>query len=242
MNRFVTNSSIMKYLLPIACLFLISSCKNPKEAVYSNELLKSNNLYISENAAILEASKASISDTAFVSLKDYGKDFFYDMKYASENNFLKAKVYDCPECYLRFKTVKALINANKAFLKQGYKIKVYDCYRPLDVQKKMWAIVSDPSYVADPAKGSIHNRGGAVDITLTDYSGNELDMGTAFDYFGPEASHNNKNLSAEALANRKILKDIMVRNGFKPLVSEWWHYDLNGASAFGVSNFNWDCK
>jgi len=195
-----------------------------------------------ENAAIIEATKANVSDTAFVNLKEYGKDFFYDMKYASENNFLKAKVYDCPECYLRFKTVKALINANKAFLKRGYKIKLYDCYRPLDVQKKMWAIVSNPSYVADPSKGSIHNRGGAVDITITDYSGNELDMGTAFDHFGPEASHNNKNLSAEILANRKILKETMMRNGFKPLNSEWWHYDLYGGSEFGVSNFNWDCK
>ena len=233
----------MKYLLPILCLILVASCKNPKEAVYSDELLKSNYQFIADNATILEAAKMNVSDTTFVSLKEFGKDFFYDMKYATDANFLKAKVYDCPECYLRFKAVKALIKANLAFVKQGYKIKIYDCYRPIDVQKKMWEIVPNPIYVADPAKGSIHNRGGAVDITLTDFGGNELDMGTNFDHFGPEAAHNYTKLSAEVLANRKLLKDVMIRNGFRSFASEWWHYDLTNASnSFSVSNFKWDCK
>ena len=233
----------MKNILPIVCLILFSSCKNPKQAVYSDELLRNNYHYISDNATLLEAAKMNISDTAFVSLKEYGKDFFYDMKYATDGNFLKTKVYDCPECYLRFKTVKALIKANQAFVKQGYKIKIYDCYRPLDVQKKMWELVPNPTYVADPSKGSIHNRGGAVDITITDFSGNELDMGTNFDHFGPEASHNYTKLSDEVLANRKILKDIMIRNGFRSFASEWWHYDLtSAATTFSVSNFKWECK
>ncbi|MDQ7960933.1 MULTISPECIES: D-alanyl-D-alanine dipeptidase [Flavobacterium] len=232
----------MRFLQLIVCLIVLSSCKNPQEVVYSDALLSSNREYIDENAAILEAAKANISDTAFVNLRDYGKDFFYDMKYATEDNFLKTKVYDCAECYLRFKTVKALIKANQAFLKLGYKIKVYDCYRPLDVQKKMWAITPNPTYVADPAKGSIHNRGGAVDITLTDYSGNELDMGTGFDHFGPEAAHDYKNISAEAATNRKILKEIMLKNGFRSFASEWWHYNLMSASTLPVSNFTWDCK
>ena len=83
------------------------------------------------------------------------------MKYPTEDNFLKAKVYDCAECFLRLKTVNAIIEANKLFMAKGYKIKFFDCYRPLDVQKKMWQIVSNPQYVADPKKGSIHNRGGA---------------------------------------------------------------------------------
>src|SRR6476469_812111 len=100
-----------------------------------------------------------IDDSTFVNLKDYSKDFVYDMKYATEDNFLKAKVYYCAECYLRLKTVKALADANAEFLKKGYRIKLYDCYRPLDIQKKMWLLFRDPKYVADPAKGSIHNRG-----------------------------------------------------------------------------------
>ena len=232
---------IMKYSLLILCLIFFVACKNPKEAVYSDALL-GNTSYIKENATLLDAAKMNLHDSTFVNLKEYGKDFFYDMKYATSDNFLKAQVYDCPECYLRLKTVKALMKANQEFVKLGYKIKMYDCYRPLDVQKKMWAIVNNPIYVADPAKGSIHNRGGAVDITLTDYSGNELDMGTSFDHFGPEAAHDFKDLSAEVIANRKLLKTVMQKNGFRTFASEWWHYNLANASTMPISNFTWDCK
>ena len=147
-----------------------------------------------------------VNDSVFVNLKNYNKDFIYDMRYATSDNFLKAKVYDCAECFLRLKTVKSLIEANDSFKKMGYKIKIFDCYRPLDIQKKMWKIVPDPSYVADPAKGSIHNRGGAVDITLVDSKGKELNMGTPFDFFGIEASHNYQNLSQEIKDNRELLK------------------------------------
>lgn len=184
----------------------------------------------------------SISDTTFVNLKDYSADFVYDMKYATEDNFLKAKVYDCAECFLRFKTVKALVKANTKFIKKGYHIKIYDCYRPLDIQKRMWKIVSNPEYVADPAKGSIHNRGGAVDITLVDADGKELDMGTSFDFFGPEASHYFDNLSDEVKQNRALLKRIMKKSNFNSFDSEWWHYNLKNASKDKVANTKWECK
>ncbi|NBL65098.1 D-alanyl-D-alanine dipeptidase [Flavobacterium sp. NST-5] len=232
----------MKYFLPILCLFLLMACKNPQPAVYSDALIANNFEFMENNAALLEAAKNNLADTTFVNLKDYGKDFFYDMKYASEDNFLKEKVYNCDECFLRLKTVKALVKANQEFVKLGYKIKIYDCYRPLDVQKKMWDIVPNPTYVADPAKGSIHNRGGAVDITLTDYSGNEIDMGTKFDHFGPEAAHSYKNLSPEIITNRTLLKSIMLRSGFRSFDSEWWHYNLSNAQQMPLSNFSWDCK
>ncbi|HWS60173.1 MAG TPA: M15 family metallopeptidase [Flavobacterium sp.] len=182
-----------------------------------------------------------INDTTFVNLKDYSTDFVYDMKYATSDNFLKAKVYDCAECFLRLKTVKALINANTEFIKKGYKIKLFDCYRPLDIQKRMWAIVPNSDYVANPSKGSIHNRGGAVDITLVDANGKELDMGTTFDFFGIEASHNYQNLSQEIKSNREVLKSTMIQNGFNPLDSEWWHYNLKSALNDKVSNAKWKC-
>ncbi|MBA4275689.1 M15 family metallopeptidase [Flavobacterium sp.] len=182
-----------------------------------------------------------VDDTTFVNIKDYSKDFVYDMKYATSDNFLKAKVYDCAECFLRLKTVKAIVQANEAFMKMGYKIKFFDCYRPLDIQKKMWKIVSNPSYVADPSKGSIHNRGGAVDITLVDFNGKELDMGTSFDFFGVEAGHDYFNLSPEILANRELLKKTMKENGFNALDSEWWHYNLKSALNDKVSNAKWNC-
>lgn len=185
--------------------------------------------------------KVVIDDTTFVNLKDYSSDFVYDMKYATEDNFLKAKVYDCAECYLRLKTVSALVEANKEFIKKGYRIKLFDCYRPLDIQKKMWKIVSNPQYVADPAKGSIHNRGGAVDITLVDTTGKELDMGTAFDFFGVESSHNYTKLSDTVKQNRILLKRAMEAANFNSFDSEWWHYNLKMGLNDKVSNVKWDC-
>jgi len=195
-----------------------------------------------QNEAYISESSQQIADTTFVNLRDYSNDFIYDMKYATEDNFLKAKVYDCAECMLRLKTVKALIAANKDFLKKGYRIKLYDCYRPLDIQKKMWAIVSNPEYVADPKKGSIHNRGGAVDISLVDIKGKEVDMGTSFDFFGIQASHNFKQLSKEILSKRLYLKTTMIKNGFNSFDSEWWHYNLKTGLKDKVANEKWKCN
>ena len=199
-------------------------------------------VFLSTTALLHAQQDTVISDTTFVNLKDYSTDFVYDMKYATEDNFLKAKVYDCAECFLRLKTVKALVKANKKFIRKGYRIQLFDCYRPLDIQKRMWQIVSNPEYVADPAKGSIHNRGGAVDITLVDSNGIALDMGTPFDFFGPEAGHYFENLSDEVKQNRLLLKRIMQKSGFIPFNSEWWHYNLNNASKDRVSNTKWNCN
>lgn len=186
--------------------------------------------------------ESSVNDTTFVNLKQFSTSFVYDMKYATQDNFLKAKVYDCAECLIRLKTVKALVKANEVFIKKGYQIKIFDCYRPLDIQNKMWQIVSNPKYVADPKKGSIHNRGGAVDISLVKLDGSNVDMGTAFDFFGIEASHNYKKLPKEVIDNRELLRKVMVANGFNSFESEWWHYNLKNALKDPVSNAKWDCN
>ncbi|MGB5358312.1 MAG: M15 family metallopeptidase [Eudoraea sp.] len=183
-----------------------------------------------------------VADTTFVRLADYNNDFEYDLRYATENNFLKAKVYDCAECYTRVKTAKALIKANEDFIKQGYKIRFFDCYRPNSVQYKMWEIVPNPQYVANPVKGSIHNKGGAVDITLVTLDGDELDMGTDFDFFGKKAYHDNKDLPQEILHNRKILKETMEKYGFWSVRTEWWHYNLSSASNDRIADFKWECN
>ncbi|MEM9075476.1 MAG: M15 family metallopeptidase [Bacteroidota bacterium] len=182
-----------------------------------------------------------LADTTFVRLADFSEDFVYDMRYATQNNFLKAKVYDCPECYVRVKTAKALIEVNKVFMDNGYKIKFFDCYRPNSVQHKMWKILPNPQYVANPVKGSIHNKGGAVDITLVRLTGEELDMGTEFDFFGKRAHHDYLELSENILQNRKILKETMEQNGFWGIRTEWWHYNLTAGSNDKVADFTWDC-
>lgn len=202
---------------------------------------KSTQLDSKKSTILLDISKET-DDNAIVNLKNYSNDFVYDMKYATDDNFLKEKLYPCAECFLRVKTVKSLLEANKAFSQKGYKIKLFDCYRPKAIQKKMFKIVPDPNFVANPKKGSIHNRGGAVDISLVDSLGSEINMGTKFDFFGEEASHNYQNLSEEILANRKFLKEIMLQNNFKSFDSEWWHYNLNGSNADKVENLKWNCN
>ncbi|MFZ4679844.1 MAG: M15 family metallopeptidase [Flavobacterium sp.] len=219
----------MKKVLPFILLFsLFLSCK-------------STYLDSKKSSVILDIKKENDSN-AFVNLKNYSSDFVFDMKYATADNFLKEKVYPCDECFLRVKTVKALIEANKSFIEKGFKIKLYDCYRPRAIQKKMWRIVPDANFVANPKKGSIHNRGGAVDISLVDSVGNELNMGTKFDFFGEEASHNYQNLSDEILSNRRFLKEIMLQHNFKSFDSEWWHYNLKGSNNDEVSNKKWRCE
>jgi zinc D-Ala-D-Ala dipeptidase len=205
------------FLFSLLCFF---SCKSQNTIVETN---------------------STINDTTFVNLIDYSHDFMYEMKYATTDNFLKSKVYDCAECYLRLKTVKALIEANDEFMKMGYRIKLFDCYRPLDIQKKMWKIMPNPIYVADPSKGSIHNRGGAVDITLVDAKGIKLNMGTDFDFFGIESSHDFPYLSQEIKDNRALLKKTMMAHGFNSFESEWWHYNLKSALNDKVSNTKWKC-
>lgn len=188
-------------------------------------------------------SLKALPDTTFVRLADYSDAFAFDMRYATDNNFLKTQVYDCAECYVRAKTAEALLEANNKFLAKGYRIKFYDCYRPLDVQKKMWKIVPNAMYVANPAKGSIHNKGGAVDITLVAKdTGEELAMGTGFDFFGQKAHHSFTNLPQEILTNRQLLKNIMEDSGFWSIESEWWHYNLSAMSNAKVANFVWNCS
>jgi D-alanyl-D-alanine dipeptidase len=183
----------------------------------------------------------SMPDTAFIRLADYSSEFAYDLRYATTNNFMKAQVYDCPQCYTRVKTARALIEANREFMEQGVRIRFFDCYRPNSVQYRMWEIVPNPQYVANPQKGSIHNKGGAVDITLETLEGLPLDMGTDFDFFGKRAYHDNTDLSEEILANRLLLKETMEKHGFWSIRTEWWHYNLRAASNDPVADFKWPC-
>ena len=228
----------MNWYKLISYLILISlfiSCKTVDTAS-RKDALKSN--YLKGNSIALE----NVNDTTFVNLKSASNAFIIDMKYATTDNFMKQVVYDCDECYLRYKTIKQLMKANTDFLKLGYRIKIFDCYRPLDIQKKMWEIVPNADYVADPKKGSVHNRGGAVDITLVDKEGKELDMGTPFDFFGEEASHHYQNLSDEVKKNRAFLKETMLNHNFKSFDSEWWHYNLATGLSDKIANFKWECN
>jgi zinc D-Ala-D-Ala dipeptidase len=150
----------------------------------------------------------------------------YDLKYATKNNFTGKRLYDqSSKTYLRLPVVNALAKVALALEKQGLGLKIFDAYRPYHVTVKMWELIHDERYVADPAKGSGHNRGLSVDLTIIHLKdGSELNMGTGFDNFTDTAHHAFTQLPEEILKNRKLLKDIMMANGFRPLDTEWWHY------------------
>ncbi len=183
------------------------------------------------------------TDTTMIAMNKLDTiNFLYDLRYASTNNFTKTKIYDCTSCFVQFKVVKALLKANADFIKKGYKIKFFDCFRTVEAQKKLWKIYPDARYVANPKVGSIHNKGGAVDITLVDLNGNELDMGTAYDHFGEEAHHAYTNFSDEVLANRKLLRETMEKHGFWTIRTEWWHYNYKNISARVTKEISVDCE
>ena len=198
--------------------------------------------YLLQLFTLLSVSSLLAQQNDFVLLRSLSNDFVFDMKYATPDNFLKQAVYDCGECYLRKSTAKALVKANEEFKSLGYRIKLFDCYRPLSVQKKMWKILPGTHYVANPAKGSKHNRGAAVDLTLVDAQGKELDMGTPFDFFGRKAHHTCTTLPKKVLENRKLLKDVLNKYNFKSIFSEWWHYEYRPEMQSKVEDFQWQCK
>ena len=235
------------YFLLLVALF--ANCRQQNSKVESDKIEMKTSIIIDTTAyeadravKAKEDSLQRLADTVFVRLADFSDDFAYDLRYATTNNFLKAQVYDCAECYTRVKTARALIAANRDFIEQGYRIKFFDCYRPNSVQYKMWEIVPNPQYVANPVKGSIHNKGGAVDITLVTLDNVELDMGTDFDFFGKKAYHDNTDLPQNILDNRKLLKSGMEKFGFWSIRTEWWHYNLSTASNDAIANFKWACE
>ncbi len=187
-------------------------------------------------------SIGQLPDSAFVELITLDTSFLLTMKYATTDNFLKEKVYDCDKCLLRKQPALALLKAHQLLKTKGYRLQVFDCYRPLDVQKKMWKILPDDRYVGNPyGSGSVHNKGAAVDLTLADSAGHELDMGTPFDFFGREAHHAYIGLPAEVLARRRLLRQVMQEAGFEPITSEWWHYSYR-TRHYPVANFKADCQ
>lgn len=156
-----------------------------------------------------------------------------DIRYATPDNFMKKTLYPVAKAYLRAPAARALANVQSELAARGLGIKVFDAYRPYRVTEAMWEPIKNPDYVADPAKGSRHNRGAAVDLTLIDLRTRaELPMPTPYDDFTERAAHAFTALPADALANRALLREVMVKHGFEPLPSEWWHYDFKGWERF----------
>jgi len=176
----------------------------------------------------------------FVELKTINSNIVLDIRYATNNNFLNKPVYPSSRCFTLRIVAQKLDSIQTELENKGLGLKIFDGYRPLSVQKMMWDILPDDKYVANPANGSRHNRGAAVDVTLVDKTGLELEMPTDFDDFTEKASQDYMNLSDEVIKNRAILKTIMVRYGFIPIKSEWWHYDLKNYIDYPVVDYSFE--
>ena len=188
---------------------------------------------------------------AFSALNDQTNDkleeFEITIRYFSEDNFVGRPIpgYNANKAFLTNETERALLNAHKEFIRLGYKIKIFDAYRPQMAVDyfSFWAAdlndtVNKSKYYPNInkselfakgyiAKKSGHSRGSAVDITLIDINtGEEVDMGSPWDFFDPVSSIRSSQVTSQQLANRKLLANVMSRHGFKPLAEEWWHFSL----------------
>ena len=149
-----------------------------------------------------------------------------ELAYATEDNFLGRAVYpEGARCLLLPSVAERLATASRTLETQGFRLKAWDCYRPIHVQWAMWKLVPRKGYVADPHVGSNHNRGAAVDVTLVTLDGLAVEMPTPFDTFGPAAHHGSTAGTVDGRSHRETLRQAMVQAGFRPNRMEWWHYD-----------------
>lgn len=169
-------------------------------------------------------------DDALVHIRTWIPGIGQELRYAGEDNFTGQQIYPFTEGYLRYGTVKKLAAAQERLAEQGLSLKIWDAYRPVSAQWTLWQVCPDPRYVADPRQGSSnHSRGSAVDVTLVDSQGRELDMPTDFDDFSARADRDYADCTEIQAANARLLEQVMRECGFQPYWQEWWHFsDTDG--------------
>ncbi len=168
-----------------------------------------------------------VEDTDFVRVADYIPNAFVNLRYAGTDNFTGKVIYRFRDAYLRYGTVKKLMDVAYELEQQGYGLLIWDCYRPVSAQRKLFETFPDPNYVSPPGVGSqTHCRGKAIDLTLYRLdNGTELLMPSEFDDFTAYADREFTDVSAEAAANATLLQTVMERYGFTGYSEEWWHFN-----------------
>lgn len=154
------------------------------------------------------------------------------LAYATPNNFTAAPIYRHSICYLHYKAAKKLQKSVLYAKALGYRLLIFDAFRPTEAQSILWDHTPDSKFLANPAYGSPHSRGVAVDLTLLAQNGKPLDMGTDFDSFTTKAHHGNHQVSTNAQKNRLILLGLMSQAGWDFYRNEWWHYQLHNSKRY----------
>lgn len=172
-------------------------------------------------------------DLKLVDLEKEIPSLVLDVRYATSNNFVGVPIYNESKAFVRKPVAEALHNVQTELAKEGLGLVIYDAYRPYSATIQFFDTYADSTFVAHPSKGSRHNRGCAVDVTLIDLeTRNYLEMPTPFDDFSERAHPDFPNLTTEVLVNRNLLRQVMEKNGFTVYPAEWWHFDFVGWEDF----------
>lgn len=207
------------------CLFALISSAQERQNPYGLAIVNTREAY-------LKSCKEN-PDHELVELKKGIPNIRLDIRYASRNNFMKQVMYSQARAFVRKPVLEQLKKIQKELNKQGYGLKIYDAYRPYAVTLSFYRKASDKNFVADPRKGSKHNRGCAVDLTLISLKTmQELPMPTPYDSFSAAAAASYSNLSPQILKNRTLLISVMHRHGFRVIPNEWWHFDFIGWESY----------
>lgn len=183
------------------------------------------------------------TNCALLDIKKNIPSIVLDIRYATKNNFTGIAVYKSGQAYARKPVVMALQKIQQSLAPKGLGLKIYDAYRPYAVTVKFWRITPNnkKQYVANPAKGSRHNRGCALDVTLIDLkTGQELAMPTPYDSFLSKAYADYSELPENVLKNRKILQEVMTNNRFTIFKHEWWHFDFEDWQMYDLMDIDFE--
>ena len=181
------------------------------------------------------STSAAERDDDLVDVSAVIADAVIDIRYATADNFTGKALYPVARCKLRRAVAARLAKAATALRAQDRRLVLWDCYRPRSIQQELWRRVPDPRYVADPRLGSKHGRGAAVDVALVDRAGKPIVLPTQFDDFS-EAAHRDHALAGEPGAEARRLEAAMAGAGFKPLATEWWHFDAPDSASYPLSD------
>lgn len=219
----------MKYALIIICMISLG--------------VQAQNKYGLTPMKLEEYQKSLVSNpqNELVNLEKFIPGLVLDIRYATTNNFTGEKIYNLARAYARKPVAESLKKIQADLKKQGLGIKIYDGYRPYSATVKFYETYRDTTYVASPYKGSRHNRGCALDLTVIDLkTGQELEMPTGYDSFKKEAWPTSPVSDPTIRKNRQLLIDAMEKHGFKVNASEWWHFDFVGWQKFSVMDIDFE--
>ncbi|MFA6334733.1 MAG: M15 family metallopeptidase [Bacteroidales bacterium] len=236
-NIFKSGYKAILFILLLSAPLLIGGCGNQKSSDPKNPY----GLYIINTTEAYQKSIVEDENNRLVDLQKYIPGIVLDIRYADTNNFTHTKIYSLPMAFLRKPAADSLLKIQKFLARQGLGLKIYDAYRPYSGTLYFYEVYPDTTFVAAPWKGSIHNRGCAVDLTLINLStGEELEMPTLFDDFSEKASQNYIDLDSLKLANRATLLKIMTENGFTIYEHEWWHYNLKDRDKYKLMDISFE--